>query len=295
MKNGLFFLMALLCLLGCKKDNPTLLMVGDFQFTELTGLPNVIDESSGLETVNGRFLSFNDSGGDAALYEFDTSGVLTRSIALNNVQNEDWEDMTQDVEGNIYVGDFGNNDNNRQDLVIYKISQSNFANATNSVDVERIEFAYENQTAFPPPEAEQVFDVESMFSKGDFLYLLTKDRSKPFLGITNLYRLPNTAGTYEAVLLGQFMTDTNKDKGRITAADLSPDGQTLAMLSNEKLWLFQNIVEDDFFGGDVLDLNLPVQLDMEGIVFKDDCSLYLSNEDKASAPAILYEILLCEL
>jgi len=274
---------------------PKLFTVGEFQFAEVVGLPTVIDESSGLESVNNDlFLSFNDSGGEAALYEFGTNGVITRTIHLSNGQNIDWEDITQDAAGNIYVGDFGNNDNDRRDLVIYKIAAAGFKNATTSVEVEKINYSYPEQTAFPPPSTERLFDVESMFTKGDFLYLLTKDRTNPFMGITNLYRLPKTAGTHEATLIEQFNTDTDKGKGRITAADLSPDERTLAMISNEKIWLFQNIQGDDFFNGELLELNLPVQLNMEGVVFKDNCSLYMSNEDKSDAPAILYEITLCQ-
>jgi len=295
MKNCLFFLLVILLLASCQKDMPKLFMIGEFQFTEVTGLPSSIDESSGLEAVgNSLFLSFNDSGGEAALYEFGVNGTVTRTIHLSNGQNKDWEDITQDAVGNIYIGDFGNNDNDRKDLVIYKISQSDFVNATTSVEVEKINFSYPEQTAFPPPSSERLFDVESMFTKGDFLYLLTKDRSSPFLGRTSLYRLPKTVGTHEATFIEQFSTDNDKGKGKITAADLSPDESTLAMISSEKLWLFQNIQGDDFFNGELLKLDLPVQLDMEGVVFKDDCTLYMSNEDKSSAPAILYEITLCK-
>jgi sugar lactone lactonase YvrE len=37
--------------------------------------------------------------------------------------NIDWEDITKDKDGNLYVGDFGNNDNERKDLCIYKIDK----------------------------------------------------------------------------------------------------------------------------------------------------------------------------
>jgi sugar lactone lactonase YvrE len=30
---------------------------------------------------------------------------------VENAENNDWEDITKDIHGNIYVGDFGNNDN----------------------------------------------------------------------------------------------------------------------------------------------------------------------------------------
>lgn len=65
------------------------------------------------------------------------------------------------------------------------------------------------------------------------------------------------------------------------------------MISKEKIWLFQNIAGGDFFAGEVLELDLPVRLDMEGVVFTDHCTLYLSNEDKPRKPAFLYKIAIC--
>ncbi len=124
------------------------------------------------------------------------------------------------------------------------------------------------------------------------MYLLTRDRSKPFIGKTTLYRLPNTEGEYEAELLSEFFTDPNIKKGQITAADLSPNGSTLAMISNETLWLFQNISGENFFDGEFLKLDLPIKLDMEGVVFQDDRTLYLCNEEKSGEPGILYRIIL---
>lgn len=271
-----------------------MLQVGNFLFTETTLLPTIIDESSGLETTdNGEFWSFNDSNGAPALYQFDTTGTLNRVLNISNATNVDWEDIAQDDEGNLYVGDFGNNDNDRQDLVIYKLSEPDINDSDNVVMASRIEFSYPEQTTFPPTDSEMFFDVESMFAKGEFLYLLTRDRSDPFVGKTSLYRLPNVPGTYDATFVMDFFTDNNKDKGQITAADLSPDGKTLVMISKEQMWLFQNITGDDFFMGEALVLELPVQLDMEGVVFEDNCILYLSNEDKPNKPAILYQVVIC--
>ena len=43
------------------------------------------------------------------------------------------------------------------------------------------------------------------------------------------------------------LTNLIKEKGQITAADLSPDGQTMAMISNTSIWIFQNISGEYFF------------------------------------------------
>ena len=294
MKQMTFVLTVILLCISCKKDD-LLLKVGNFQFTETATLPSVLDESSGLEIAGSTTLwSHNDRNGKAELYRFDTLGLLTQTLEITNAENVDWEDLTQDDDGNLYIGDFGNNDNDRQDLVIYKISNDDLSTANNEVAASKIFFSYPDQTAFPPAESNFQFDVEAMFAKGEYLYLLSRDRSRPFIGNTKLYQIPNTPGEYTATLLATILTDSDKNKGQITAVDLSPDKQTLAMISNTSIWLYQNIIGDNFFGGEVLHLDLPIDLDMEGLVFWDNCTIFLSNEKGSGEPAILYKIELCK-
>jgi hypothetical protein len=42
------------------------------------------------------------------------TGNNTRTITIEGVENNDWEDITQDKNGFTYIGDFGNNDNIRK-------------------------------------------------------------------------------------------------------------------------------------------------------------------------------------
>ena len=55
---------------------------------------------------------------------------------------------------------------------------------------ESIYFRYENQIKFPPPDSVNFFDSEAIFVFNDSIYLLIKDRSKPFVGKTFLYQIP---------------------------------------------------------------------------------------------------------
>lgn len=50
-----------------------------------------------------------DSGNKNKIYGLDTDGKITHTVTLENAKNVDWEDLTADEEGNLYVGDFGNN------------------------------------------------------------------------------------------------------------------------------------------------------------------------------------------
>ncbi len=85
-------------------------------------LPGGLSESSGIVARNRNSLwTHNDSGGANELYELDSNAVLQRTLVLRNATQVDWEDLTLDSAGHFYVGDFGNNSQNRTDLVIYKL------------------------------------------------------------------------------------------------------------------------------------------------------------------------------
>lgn len=276
---------------ACSKTDP---LLNPAALQEVAVLPNVLVESSGLEmTADGVFWSHNDRNGKAALYGFDASGALKTTLKITNATNTDWEDIASDEVGNLYIGDFGNNDNDRRDLKIYKIPPPGTGQANLESLAETIEFSYPEQTAFPPPEKDWHFDTEAMFAHGGWIYLFTKDRSKPFAGKTRLYRLPDAPGTYQAEFLAAFFTDGDKTKGQITAADISPDGTALALLTNARLYFFKSFLGNDFFSGTLEKSDLPLSRQMEGLVFRDSCTLFLTNEAKSGEPGMLYEVRIC--
>ena len=61
-----------------------------------------------------------DSGNESKLFNIDDKGGVIGEVNVG-ITNNDWEDLTCDAEGNLYIGDFGNN-NNDMFLVYSKIS-----------------------------------------------------------------------------------------------------------------------------------------------------------------------------
>ena len=105
-------------------------------------LPTEIQESSGLVVESPNvFWTHNDSGDKARLYQFDSTGVLRRTIVVKsatNASNVDWEDIALDAaKRNFYIGDFGNNGQSRKDLVIYKIPIPQSATTLFATDTDR--------------------------------------------------------------------------------------------------------------------------------------------------------------
>ncbi len=274
---------------GCKKHADT---VG-IPIVSAVPLDDNLPEASGLEIDNnGRFWANNDRGNSAILFGFNSCGTIEQQIGLT-VGNEDWEDLAMDENDNMYVGDFGNNDNDRTDLKIYILSNYSEISSTN-VTPEIINFSFEDQSSFPPADHELHFDVEGFFVSDEMIYLFTKDRSDPFQGKTNLYQIPATTGNHTAVLLDSFNTFSSKKAGAITGADISPDGLKMVLLSQEKIFLFTNFLAPDFFSGNVEIFDFSVERKFEGIAFQNECDVFLVNEDSSSQSPQLSAINLCD-
>jgi hypothetical protein len=252
---------------------------------KVTRLPDTLHESSGLvvESAN-RFWSHNDSGGEPSLYQFDAQGVLLKTVKITNAQNIDWEDMQLDTKGNLYIADFGNNAQNRNDLAIYKISDFKKKTQDAFVQVEKISFQYEEQNAFPPAEADRHFDAEAMIVLNDTILIFTKDfYSQPYCGKTWIYKIPNQIGQHKAQLVTVFETSKKgKYKGAITGAALSPNQNQIALMSYQKLWIFnarqpiENIFTDKI--NPVFTFGISQFAQREAVAFLDGCTVYTTSE-----------------
>ena len=246
---------------------------------KLYALPAIVNESSGMVVVNeNRFWTVNDSGGEVALYLCDTSGNLVRTVKVLGAWNRDWEELTQDDDGNLYIGNIGNNANDSKDLCIFKIANP-FADRSDSVQAQVIHYAYEDQKLFPPVDSAKNFDCEAMVWCNGSLYLFSKNRTRPFDGKTYLYKLPDSAGTYVAKKIGEFNTmGKSMFNNWITAAAMSPDKTKLALLSSNKMWLFSAFEGDNFFAGKSKCIRFRYPTQKEAIAFVNNSMVYISDE-----------------
>ena len=74
-----------------------------------------LKEISGIEFDKfNRLWAINDGGDDPKLYRLDEQGQIAKEILVTNAKNIDWEDMTQNKFGHFFLGDFGNNKNDRR-------------------------------------------------------------------------------------------------------------------------------------------------------------------------------------
>jgi WD40 repeat protein len=205
---------------------------------------------------------------------------LKQTIKIDDAKNHDWEDLAQDDQGNLYIADTGNNENNRKNLRIFKLKSAELKKK--KVKTKEIEFSYEDQTVFPPAPDQLYFDCEAICWFKQHIYLFTKSRSWP--ATCNVYRIPDKPGKYVAKKVGSFTTEkqaVNKDSLNsywITAADISPDGTRLALLSNDRVWIFSNFTGDCFFDGESDIYKLDEVSQKESICFSDNHHMYITDE-----------------
>ncbi|AYA65888.1 MULTISPECIES: hypothetical protein [unclassified Alteromonas] len=258
----------------------TLTAVHDLYSKKRVNLDPHLREISGIEfDKKDRLWAINDGGDDPVLYQLDDDGSIVRKIHVTNAKNIDWEDMTQDAFGHFFLGDFGNNDQSRKWLTVYKI-ENPIDIKTDTTEAEIIKFTYPEMDGSPIPPEHRNFDLEAFVEFDHNLYLFTKNRTIPFDGLTNLYRIGDYAANFEAELLGSFQTCTTLEKlCWITSAALNPERDMLVLLDSTSLWLFENFEGDNFFSGDVSRIDLGIVTQKEAVAFYNSNTIVLTDEE----------------
>ena len=139
---------------------------------------------------------------------------------------------------------------------------------------------YPEQISYPPKENQKKYDLEAFVFYKKKLYLFTKNRSVPFDGETNLYRIGAYAANHQAKKLSASSTCTHHEKlCWITLAALSPNKKKLVLLDSQRLGLFENWQDDDFCSGDAYEIDLGTITQKESVTFYDDNTVIYTDEE----------------
>jgi len=254
----------------------------------IADLPKTLNEVSGIE-VAGDSISvwmLNDGGNKAKLYRLDQKGKIKHELKID-AKNHDWEDLTTDDHGNLYIGDFGNNYSDRKNLVILKVKYD-YLESFADVPIERISFRYPKQNKFPPKKKQLYYDSEAFFFFNDSLYVFTKSRVKGNFGRTDLYKIPAKQGQHVATYIDSF-TSCDKLECWITAADISDDGKKVVLLTHRSAWIFTDFKGDAFFKGNAQEHLFGHESQKESVCFKTNDLLLIADEKGHGAGGNLYE------
>ena len=253
--------------------------------TEITNIQTPdLDENSGLIFYNNNIITFNDSGGEANLYEINAStGNITRTVTITNATNVDWEDITQDA-SYIYIGDIGNNNGNRTDLKIYKIAKNDYNGSDDIAVAEIISYSYADQLDFNSNPNNTNWDAEGLISYSDQLLIFSKNWVD---NRVNVYSIPKTNGTYSALLESSYNTN-----GLITSAEISlneniiyligysssqaPFMYTIHGIPNNSLDIFSGVISEKI--SNIVPLGNQVEAIALFEITPNQHRLYISNE-----------------
>ncbi|MEM9001043.1 MAG: hypothetical protein AAGB24_12335 [Bacteroidota bacterium] len=259
---------------------------GDLTF--LGKLPHKLNEVSGIVTLNDSIAwVIEDNGNKDHLYAINLQGKLVKDLNVKSAKNNDWEDLAKDGNGNLFIGDFGNNYNHRKNLAIYKVSNPDKL-VGNDIMAEKIEFNFPEQANFPPSKEKMLYDCEAFFYWNDFLYLITKNRTKPFSGKALVYKVPAKKGHHIAELIGDFVPCLDPDHCSITSATISPDGQKIILLGYGFLWVLTDFTMDDFSKGVIKTIDTKNRSQMEAICFLSNGTLLIADEQSKTKGRNLY-------
>ncbi len=245
-----------------------------------------LEEISGFTQAGSIWWGHNDSGAEAKFYNINPeTGNINQTVALQNAQNRDWEDIAAEAE-NLYIGDFGNNSNNRQNLGIYIVPRSSIGNSSsetvNESEWSFLPFWYNDQTDFSTqPQDSSVYDCEAMIVQNGTIHLFTKSRRN----YNTAHYVVNTSNN-EAEKMETFDT-----QGLITGASISPDGKLIALIGYDLrpfipkvfCWLLWDWPPgtEQFFAGNKRRIELGTALQVgqvESIGFGSNRAGYITNE-----------------
>ena len=243
----------------------------------------------------------NDSGDEARLFPINARGELImpawrrprdpakRAAALSawpglrlpGAVNIDWEDIATDGE-RLFIADMGNNGNARRDLGVYVLNEPNPRAIDRARPMLFLPIRYPDQRQTPAKAWH--FDCESLFWLRGKLWFLTKHRVAGQIGRlergSKLYRLDTWHVDRENVLTP---VDAHPALAAPTAADVSPDGRTLAVLCIDAVWLFTLRDGDDtLLSGPSHRIAFATitRRQVESLCFDDATHLRITNEQR---------------
>ena len=252
-------------------------------------LPKKLKEVSGIALSQDQktIWAIEDAGNKNVVYGLNRQGELVNDILVENAENNDWEDITKDAAGNIYIGDFGNNENDRQNLSILKLDLKSDSQKSTKV-IQTTKFHYEGQTEFPPKKSNLLYDCEAFVEKDGSFYLFTKNRSKGFDGTFLVFQIPNKEGDFEAKLIGKLKLEGGYSDAAITSAAINSKNE-IVLLAHKNIHVLSGFTANDFNSAKIQKMPLNHNSQKEAVVFVDDKTLLIADEKDKKEGGNVYQ------
>ena len=192
---------------------------------KIKGLP----ESSGIAASRkhpGIFWTHNDGEGGPHLYAIDRKGHRRGKVRIAGAKMLDWEDIAVGP-GGLYIGDIGDNQRNRKQIVVYRVPEPD-PGAAVSKPAARIVLTYPDE----PHDAEALL----VHPKSGEIYIVTKARGTDTK--TLVFKAPAGGGQLKRIAEIDFPNASLMSLivGRVTGGDISPDGREVVLCDYFRGW-----------------------------------------------------------
>lgn len=195
-----------------------------------------VDSLSGICPANryGEYWGVNDRG-DASIFRFNQQGEVLQVVRFLEIQNNDWEAITRDSQGILYIGAFGDQAETRESYQIIALQEPHpEQNQVAPADIQVYTFRYQDNESR---------DCEAFFPLDGRIYLITRgSRGEDFDEQSRLYRIYGLISNTVLIAaeIGRF-----RFPALVTDAAYSPQFNTLIVLMYNYLAFFTIDSETD--------------------------------------------------
>lgn len=275
---------------GADKDVSTVYekpeIVGAIKTEEIT-------ESSGVVASRCQtnvFWTHNDSGDGAFVFAFDSAGEKLGVWQVKNAKNKDWEDLAtiknQNGECFLYIGDIGDNERKRSELIVYLVKEPTVTDA-DKTSSRKNPLSTEPADAISIQYPDARYDAETLLvhpQSGD-IYILTK-RLREAASIYKLSKNYSLSKTNQLEKIADF-TVPAVPNGFLTGGDISSDGKRVIIcdyFSAYEIVLPEKAKNfDDIWREKPLIVELGEREQGEAVCYSaDGAAIYATSENKNS-------------
>ena len=191
---------------------------------------------------------------------------------MRGTRNFDWEALSIDDKGQLWIGDIGNNSRMRFDLNVVVIKEPNPFTETEVNVIAKYPYRYPSENV----------DAEGLFIANGFPYIVSKEQAGAVL-----YRFPALKADKKQVLerVGELA-----EAKLVTGAGIALDGKRLAVCTYNSLWVYHST--DGNLAKMIQSKPWVLRHDFQGeAICFEDYNLYLTNEarDIYALPQFWYE------
>jgi hypothetical protein len=205
--------------------------------TQIATIKNpAVNESSGLAASRSNqhiYWTHNDSGDGPFVYAFDATGESRGVFRVAGAQARDWEDMAVGpgpgrASSYLYLGDIGDNDEVRSEIVVYRVAEPKLTEADkSSIKKNARTTATADAIRLRYPDGKHDAETLLVHPTSGAIYIITKVMLKN----ATVYVAPAPVATGQVITMkriGEIKVPSLMG-GVLTGGSISPDGRRLAL------------------------------------------------------------------